>query len=323
MPEFNFDSDLAWTYFNSIIDYYMNEVKVDGLRLDAVKYYYLGDGPKNYVALNKIENRVKEDNPNGYVVAENWSSDGIIDAYYKNTNIDSYFYFPGQGAAGFIGAVLKKIAQRSTFLDGEKSMIEGSYGHIPAPFLSNHDTGRFTRSKVADAKFLYGCFASLTGNTFSYYGDEIGMAQGGNSDPDKRTHIEWGDSYSCRDFSGSNPSTYPMGSVKDQIEDSSSLLNYIKKANKIRMSNDAIIKGKITNNSDEYSKENLLLSIDKKVNDKEVRIVYNFDGTKTSTYKTSDGFEKVLDELTIDNTTIENKGDSFEMKPYSILFLTK
>lgn len=149
------------------------------------------------------------------------------------------------------------------------------------------------------------------------------MAQGGNSDPDKRTHIEWGDSYSCNDFSGSNPSTYPMGSVKDQIEDSNSLLNYVKKANKIRMSNDAIIKGKITNNSDEYSKENLLLSIDKKVDDKEVRIVYNFDGTKTSTYKTSDGFEKVLDELTIDNTTIENKGDSFEMKPYSILFLTK
>lgn len=46
MPEFNFDSDLAWTYFNSIIDYYMNDVKADGLRLDAVKYYYLGDGPK-------------------------------------------------------------------------------------------------------------------------------------------------------------------------------------------------------------------------------------------------------------------------------------
>ena len=114
-----------------------------------------------------------------------------------------------------------------------------------------------------------------------------------------------------------------MGSVKDQIEDSNSLLNYVKKANKIRMSNDAIIKGKITNNSDEYSKENLLLSIDKKVDDKEVRIVYNFDGINTSTYKTSDGFEKVLDELTIDNTTLENKGDSFEMKPYSILFLTK
>lgn len=323
MPEFNFDSNLAWTYFNSIIDHYMNEVKVDGLRLDAVKYYYLGDGQKNYVALNKIEKRVKDDNPYGYVVAENWSSNGIIDAYYKNTNIDSYFYFPAQGASGFIGAVLKKIGQRSTFLDGEKSMIEGSYGKIPAPFLSNHDTGRFTRSKVADAKFLYGCFASLTGNTFSYYGDEIGMAEGGNSDPDYRTHIEWGDSYSCKDFSGSKPSTYPMGSVKDQIEDSNSLLNYIKKANKIRMSNDAIIKGKITNNSDEYTKENLLLSIDKKVDDKEVRIVYNFDGTKTSTYKTSDGFEKVLDELTIDNTTIENKGDSFEMKPYSILFLTK
>lgn len=112
-------------------------------------------------------------------------------------------------------------------------MIEGSYGHIPAPFLSNHDTGRFTRSKVADAKFLYGCFASLTGNTFSYYGDEIGMAQGGSSDPDKRTHIEWGDSYSCRDFSGSNPSTYPMGSVKDQIGDSSSLLNYIKRLTRL------------------------------------------------------------------------------------------
>lgn len=83
------------------------------------------------------------------MVAENWSGDGIIDAYYKNTNIDSYFYFPGQGASGFIGAVLKKIGQRSTFLDGEKSMIEGSYGKYPL-----HSYQITTQEDLPDPKLL-------------------------------------------------------------------------------------------------------------------------------------------------------------------------
>lgn len=322
MPEFNFDSSLAWETFNSIIDYYMNDIGVDGFRLDAVKYYYLGDDSKNYEALNKIIARVKQDDPDGYVVCENWSNESSIDSYYENTNMDSYFYFPGEGSTGFVNKIFYRVGARSSFYNGQVDMIEESHGHIPAPFLSNHDTGRLSKSELNAAKFLNGCFATLTGNTFSYYGDEIGMSQGNSDDPSKRTHMYWGDSYDCNDFANSTASVYRFGSVKDQLNDENSLVSYVKRAINMRLMYPTIGHGSIVGSSDLDEDDDLLLSIDKKYGEDEIRIVYNFDGKNSYEYD-DDTYKTKLAELTLDNSSIKKSNNKFNMTPYSILFLGK
>lgn len=322
MPEFNFDSDLAWETFNSIIDYYMNDIDVDGFRLDAVKYYYLDNNAKNYVALDKIVDRVKKDDANGYVVSENWSDGTTIGNYYENTKMDSYFYFPGNGANGFINDVVARIGARSSFYNGQKDLIDSSHGHIPAPFMSNHDTGRLAKSELKAAKFVNGCFATLTGNTFSYYGDEVGMSQGANDDPSKRTHMYWGDSYDCKDFDSSTSSTYNFGSVKDQINDEISLVSYVKRAVNMRLAYPAIGHGQIVSFSDPYEEGNMLLVIDKKYKEDEIRIVYNFSGDKSYSYE-DEVYKTKVGELTLDNYSIRQSNNKFDMTPYSILFLEK
>lgn len=324
MPEFNFDSEMAQNYFKSIIDYYMSdEIGVDGFRLDAVKYYYMNNDTKNCEALNKINSYIKSNNKNGYVVAENWSSQNIIDDYYKITDLDSYFYFPGQGSTGFIAKVLNYVGQASSFLNGQTSMIQGSGENIPAPFIDNHDTTRITKSDLTDAKFLYGCFSTLTGNTFTYYGDEVGIKQNSSandSDPSKRTHMPWGDSkIECNDPESGIEAESIFGTVSKQLKDGNSLVNFVKQANNIRLAYPTIVKGTITNSN--ISSENSILTIDKSIDNDSIRIVYNFDHNGRKTYSISDSYNTILAELDGSKEKVKKSGNEISIPPMSILFL--
>ena len=47
-------------------------------------------------------------------------------------------------------------------------------GHIEAPFIGNHDTGRtagILGRKEAKVKFGYGLLTLISGSSFAYYGD--------------------------------------------------------------------------------------------------------------------------------------------------------
>lgn len=328
MPEFNFDSAFAQDYFKKIIDFYMNDSNagVDGFRLDAVKYYYMNDQAKNYEALNKIESYVKANDSNGYVVAENWSDSQSIADYYQHTDIDSYFYFPGQGQNGFTVALLKYIAPKEDFVNGQNQMVTMSGENIPAPFLDNHDTNRMSKSNLNMAKFLYGSFATISGNTFTYYGDEVGIQQkqgvsNDKVDPSKRTHMPWGDGMECNDPASDVESTYLFGSVKDQLADKKSLVNYVKRANQIRLALPEIAEGTIVGNSDLEDPSNIL-TIDKKLGKKTVRIVYNISKDSSETYTDNEDYTRRY-ELTNDGKEVKSSGKTYTLPSMSILFLEK
>ncbi|MFA6874067.1 MAG: alpha-amylase family glycosyl hydrolase [Bacilli bacterium] len=338
MPELNFDSEFTYGKIKSVIDYYMaDDIGIDGFRLDATSYYYYGSTVKNVPVLTRIAKMIKDNNPNGYSVGECWESSGTISEYYKS-GIDSFFYFPGSStdSDSFLLRSFANPVYKTSYSSGEKKLLSVSGSHIPAPFLDNHDMGRATASKyISFSKFQLGLLAMTTGASFHYYGDEIGMSSSENSpknDANYRTHYYWNDTThegECRDPSGATEQVEYYPSSADQEKDSSSILNYVKKANLIRNAIPGISRGEIQD-SDDTDTQNLavkgsspLLAVNKSYNGSSLKIIFNFSGTETGTYDYSSTDYEVKTVLEDTAEKVINKNKVLTLPPYSIAVLGK
>lgn len=315
MPEFNFDSPLAWDLFEQVIQYWMSPEHggVDGYRLDAVIYYYLYNTEKNAQALTRLEDFGREVDPDCYFVGECWQPSLTIADYYAGSDLDSYFWFPAQGSNGF---VRNGMYDPNGYVRGEREMIEAAGDDIPAPFISNHDTGRNSLSRIDMAKFQYGLFATLSGNTFNYYGDEIGLAVGNSTnDESKRTHMPWGDGMECDDPANAAPGTWTLGTVSEQLDDPDSLINFVGECNRLRNLYPALGWGEIS--SYEISPDNLQLVLDKSLaGSQKVRVVYNFDDVDSQEYTAPEGYT-LVGELASQGA-IARSGSTYTIPAYSI-----
>ncbi len=234
-----------------ILRYWLIDRNVDGFRLDAVTSYFSGNPTKNTEFLTWLNSTAKSIKSDCYIVGEgSWGSAGE-NKTYQSSGIDSFFAFQhGYNANGNLSfAVRKGVA--AYLEDIDKFNLTYSDGGIPATFIANHDVSRAYGIAMASVypnniKVINGLMAMLYGTTYSYYGDEVGMAvltSGGENsykDEDKRQPMPWGDEYQCKPVNGSTAGTdeqkYPFGTVADQLEDKNSLLNYVARANAIRRS---------------------------------------------------------------------------------------
>lgn len=91
MPELNWDNPHVKEQVEQVIKFWLDEVGIDGFRLDAVIYFYLGNHAKNVEVLQWINDTCKKYNPNAYVIAENWTNEQTIVDYYSACNC---FDFP-------------------------------------------------------------------------------------------------------------------------------------------------------------------------------------------------------------------------------------
>lgn len=284
-----------------ILRYWLIDRDVDGFRLDAVTSYFSGNPTKNTEFLTWLNTTAKAIKPDCYIVGEgSWGSPGE-NKTYQSSGIDSFFAFQhGYTPNGTLSfAVRKGVAVY--MVDIDKNNLANCDGGIPATFISNHDVSRAYGISMAGAypnniKVINGLMAMLYGTTFSYYGDEVGMAvlaSGGENsykDEDKRQPMPWGDEYQCKPVNGSTAGTdaekYPMGNVQDQLEDKNSLLNYIARANAIRRSYPAIARNvaKLV-----YSNRNDdLCIVSKGEGDNKIFIVWNANAKDTHQLKLAD-----------------------------------
>lgn len=332
MPEFNFESSFTYSKISSIIDYYMSEeIAVDGFRLDAVLYYDYKNTEKNIEVLNYIADKIHSHN--GYVVGECYSDKDTIKEYYKS-NCDSFFYFPSMGNDGFLVSSLGFSGGfKNKYLEGLKEMVEIASSHIPAPFLDNHDTPRFTRARnKRQNKFLLGLRDMANGCVFNYYGDEIGMTStnlknGDYQDASYRTHYYFDDEthdMECDDPERALEQENCYSGAKAQLQEEDSILNYEKKALRLRNTYPSIARGTIhvqekdqTINDD--TDDNLLLCLDKTYQDETIKMIFNFSDEKFYSYNTEG--KKVLYVLKVDDKEEEMGGDILTLPPYSIALL--
>lgn len=325
MPDLNLDSEAVRGEISDIIGFWM-EKGVDGFRLDAVRYYYFGDAAKSAAFTGWIKEEAVKHNPNAYIVGEDWSSASEIEQFY-GSGADSFFCFPAQGADGYINRVISEAmhpvapapAQAAArYFSSMQTVSSMAKGHIPAPFLCNHDTARIAGVLMRDEtriKFAYGLLSMYAGNTFTYYGDEIGML-GSANDPAKRVGMRWTDDTKPIYPPDANTKFeyYVFDSVEAQLKDGNSILNYYKACNRARNAFPAIMRGTAERVPCETEGA---LAVKKTYGDSSVTIVINFSSGNVQV----GGLDGELKQGICVSGSVSGSGSSLSMPGFSIAIL--
>lgn len=317
MPDLNLDNEAVRNEIENIIKFWLQK-GTDGFRLDGTKYYYGTSGNSQCVEFCKwIKETAVKYNENAYIVGEAWDTASTIERFYKS-GADSFFYFPGHGPTGSLVTAVRAPEGLPTYWSLLTKMTEVAGDGIPAPFLGNHDTARVAgilSRNVDNIKFAYGLLSMCSGNTFTYYGDEIGML-GSANDPDKRIGMLWDNDKTgmTRTPPGSTKQEYAFDGVKEQLEDENSILNYYKRCNNARNAFPALMRG--TPERIAYD-DDFVLVFQKSYSGQTVKVIINFASAEKSVTGV-DG--KLARDICVDGS-VKKSGSTLKMPAKSIAIL--
>ncbi len=329
MPELNLDNPNVRKEFEKIAKFWLDK-GVGGFRLDAVKEYFSGSPDKNIEVLSWFMDYCKSVAPDCYVVGEVWESFTAYTKYYQS-GIDSVFGFTMAQEDGKIAKTMnasgadnsvKSFAQAMTIV--ETKLASFSDTAIDAPFIGNHDTNRaagILRYDLTKMKAAAGLLLTMSGSPFVYYGDEIGLS-GSGRDENKRAPMIWDESGSGLTYGPPNMEQQEnrFESVEAQLADENSLLNYYKRALRIRNENPCIARGKteVINITGQD-----IAAVRRTFEDDSIVIVYNYSDEEKSISDELLDLEnsQIRGYLTVDSEQEATLGESLVMPPYSIAFL--
>lgn len=254
MPDLNWESDALKEEFEKIADFWI-DLGVDGFRMDAAMHFEENDVDFNTEVLNWFYNYCLSKNPDFYMVSEVWSDKSTIANYYASLT-PSMFNFSVCGAEGPIIKAARSGKSASKFVDAmidyQNTYSAKNPDFIDAPFLSNHDQVRVANSMPGNTnslKMAAGLLLTMNGSPFVYYGEEIGMMSTGQKDENKRLPMVWSKTDLNGMTNGPSNSDKEFESVKlgvdEQEQDPDSLLNFYKRALRIRNENPEIARGTV------------------------------------------------------------------------------
>lgn len=339
MPDLNHKNESVNAAIKDIASFWVGDVGVDGFRMDAVKHLENGDTSFNCECLNDLYTYCQTINPDFYMVSEVWDSEGTIASYYLS-GTDSFFNFDLGNSEGKIIKAAQGSFKASKLVTYMKQ-YEEDFGaqnpdYIDAPFITNHDMGRVSnalQSDISALKFAGGLLSTMDGNTFIYYGEEIGMKSKGTKDENKRLPMLWDYSAAdasfndadgiCQAFANSDKDiNSKFDGVAGQLKDDNSILLYYQKAFKLRLNNPELARGKIF--IDEQYTDGDIAIITKTWENSSITIIYNSSkdtaiplSLKDSSYAKL----KIVGFLTVDNEEIKYKNGELIMPPRSIVYL--
>ena len=286
MPEWNLSSDKTREEFEKIAKFWLDR-GIDGFRLDACKYFSNKhtDGVEFLKWFTDTCRSIKED---VYLVGEEWDADSFIEELYTS-GIDSLFAFRFAMSTGDIVDTIN-TQKGSSFVKKlvsyENKMREANPDFINAMFLSNHDQVRIANAlagRGADyERFAANLYMLAPGNSFTYYGEEIGMtAAETTGDAYYRLPMVF-DSENLQDMitpgAASGYEAPENGGVKQQLEDENSLLNYYRRLIKVKLQNPEIARGHITTQQDFGEKEIGAYIVE--YNGSKLLIIHNFSNSE-------------------------------------------
>jgi glycosidase len=254
MPDLNLACEALRAEFEQIADFWI-DLGVDGFRMDAALHYEENDTSFNTGVMNWFYNYCLSKNPDFYMVSEVWAAKSTIADYYGSLT-PSMFNFDVSSAEGVIVKTVRSGSNASKFVDAmvdyQTTFGEENPDYIDAPFLTNHDQVRVANNLTGDTnnlKMAAGLLLTMNGSPFVYYGEEIGMKSTGQQDENKRLPMVWSKTDSTGMTAGPAGCDQDFEAAKagvdEQEEDETSLLNYYKRALRIRNENPEIARGTV------------------------------------------------------------------------------
>jgi len=178
MPDLNFDHPPVREAIYAAGRYWLEEVGVDGFRLDAARHIYPEwEEPKNHAFWQEFREKMETIKHDVYLVGEVWTRPLHIAPYFRG--LKANFNFD-------LRLSIEQIVRNEDDTEEIISFLaeaQGAFGQVNPNFidaliLSNHDQNRIgsllnghpDRLKVAANLLL-----TLPGNPYLYYGEEIGM----------------------------------------------------------------------------------------------------------------------------------------------------
>ncbi len=282
MPDLNLGSETLRAELEDVSRFWIDK-GIDGFRMDAAMHFEENDIAFNTEALNWLYSFCTGLNPDFYMVSEVWANKATITNYYAS-GTPSMFNFDLADTEGKLIKAARgnyKAANLVENMVGYQSDYAKKYADfIDAPFIANHDMGRVANGLAKDAdnmKMACGLLMMMNGNPFVYYGEEIGMSSSGKKDENKRLPMIWSDTDATGMTNGPLDADKDIVSafagVEQQLQDPYSILNYYKRAVRLRNENPEIARGQIQ--IVEELTEGNQAAITKTYEDSTIGIVYN------------------------------------------------
>ncbi len=336
MPDLNYDNPKVREEVVNIARFWMEEIGVDGLRLDAARHIYedsrVEDNEnwwKEYrAALEKV-------NPDVYLVGEVWE---------KTENIAPFLHgLPALFNFDLSFSILESIKREksvSAFISGhswavdENMSFEGGYlknqqiyqnettDYEDAIFLSNHDQNRVLSAlggDISKGKLAAAILLTMPGTPYIYYGEEISML-GMKPDPNIREPFLWdkteNDSGRTKWIKPEFSNEQTVTPLALQVNDKNSIFNHYKSLIKIRNQSKALTFGNLVDA--DYSNGDLV-SYFRKDDDQRLLVIHNLTDRPVSIQlKTDDSdFNNVL--FSTYGELLENQ--SIDLSPFSSIIL--
>jgi alpha-amylase len=252
MPDLNVENPEVVAEHKRIATWWLNEMGVDGFRLDAIKHLVEGGQgaqvehlPGTHVYLRDYAAHITSVKPDAYTVGEVWDSIGAIMPYYPD-QLTSHFMFQ---LSDDVLTAARTGSAANLYRGYLRLQQEGLPPHRYAPFLRNHDQSRTMTVLEGDerkAKLAAALLLTLPGTPFLYYGEEIGIA-GDKPDENLRTPMHW---TSTGGFTTGTPWRAPQAdwatrTVAAQDADPNSLLSLHRRLVHLRKANSALGAGRL------------------------------------------------------------------------------
>jgi glycosidase len=332
MPDLNYDTPAVKDAIFDATTFWLDEMKVDGFRLDAIKYIYedgntLEDLQQTFDFFHDFRMHYKGINPEAMSVGEAWTSTNKVVKYVENDRLDFCFEF--DLASGIIHAI--QNATNSTLINRMQT-VNQTYPFLQyGTFLTNHDINRIYGTlgqNNARARLAASLLLTLPGIPFIYYGEEVGMV-GDKPDPNIRRPMQWENSV-YGGFSSSTPwsdlgTNFATHNVASMQQQQSSLWRQYQRFIKLRNQHVALRRGD-WNLID--SNTNNIFAFVRQTDNQKLLVVANLSANDITNYQLSAGSgiieagNYVVTELTGSGKqgelTVNSAGFSFH-KPLSTL----
>jgi alpha-amylase len=250
MPDLNFDNPALKEEIFKIGRYWLQDIGVDGFRLDAARHIFPDDRPEdNHAFWVEFRREMEKVKPDVFLLGEVWTPAEEAAPYLKGLhsifNFDLGYAITHAVQQGRADSLVEKHLEIMQYYQGV------SPDFVDATFLTNHDQNRIFSELGGDlekAKVAASLLLTLPGTPFLYYGEEIGMP-GTKPDPNIREPFLWAaagqDSLRTRWIAPKHAKEGTVQPLAQQMQDPASIYQHYRRFIHLRNASKALSMGEL------------------------------------------------------------------------------